>query len=77
MRQLFFMSCLFWQVSIFAQSTPENYPVDSASIEQPGVPRGEVLKFTFDQSKIFPVPGASTGSMFLRNIKLINRHVSM
>ena len=28
--------------------------MDSASIEQPGVPKGEVLKFTFDSSKIFP-----------------------
>ena len=54
MRHLFFMYCLFWQISIFAQTTPESYLVDSASIEQPGVPKGEVLKFTFDQSKIFP-----------------------
>ena len=54
MRQFFIISCLFVQVSIFAQSTPETYPVDSASMELPGVPRGEVLKFTFDQSKIYP-----------------------
>jgi len=33
---------------------PENYPVDSASILQPGVPRGELLKFSFSQSRIFP-----------------------
>ena len=54
MRQLFFMSCLLWQVMLFAQQPSETYPVDSASIEQPGVPKGEILKFTFDQSKIFP-----------------------
>jgi sugar lactone lactonase YvrE/enterochelin esterase-like enzyme len=35
---------------LFAQT----YPVDSASVEHAGVPKGEVLKFTFDQSKIFP-----------------------
>lgn len=45
---------LLLPVLLFAQAPSENYPVDSASIEQPGVPKGEVLKFTFDQSKIFP-----------------------
>ena len=54
MRQLFFILCLLWQVAVNAQSAPETYPVDSASIERPGVPKGEVLKFTFDQSKIYP-----------------------
>jgi gluconolactonase len=39
---------------LFAQAPVENYPVDPASEEQPGVPKGEILKFTFDQSKIFP-----------------------
>jgi gluconolactonase len=37
-----------------AQAPVENYPVDSASVVQPGVPKGEVLKFTFDHSTIFP-----------------------
>src|SRR5690606_33485856 len=37
-----------------AQSTPEVYPLDSASVEQAGVPKGEILKFTFSDSKIFP-----------------------
>jgi gluconolactonase len=41
-------------INIFAQQPPEKYPVDSASVEHPGVPKGEVLKFTFAQSKIFP-----------------------
>lgn len=38
----------------FAQNSPEKYPIDSASIEQAGVPKGEILKFTFENSKIFP-----------------------
>ena len=37
-----------------SQTTAESYPEDPASIEQQGVPKGELLKFTFDQSKIFP-----------------------
>jgi len=37
-----------------AQSNPETYPVDPASEEQAGVPKGEILKFTFEDSKIFP-----------------------
>ncbi|HEX6427918.1 MAG TPA: SMP-30/gluconolactonase/LRE family protein [Niastella sp.] len=41
-------------VSLFAQAPVENYPVDAASVVQPGVPKGEVLKFTFDHSTIFP-----------------------
>ena len=36
------------------QSNPETYPVDPASEEQAGVPKGEILKFTFSNSKIFP-----------------------
>lgn len=38
----------------FAQNSTEKYAVDSASIEQNGVPKGKILKFTFDNSKIFP-----------------------
>ena len=37
-----------------AQTIPETYPVDPASVEQAGVPKGEILKFTFDNSKLFP-----------------------
>src|ERR1700689_1384360 len=40
--------------SLFAQSPPLKYAVDSASVEQPGVPKGEVLKCTFSDSKVFP-----------------------
>jgi gluconolactonase len=40
--------------ALMAQTPAENYPVDPASVVQPGVPKGEVLKFTFDHSTIFP-----------------------
>jgi len=40
--------------SVFAQAPAEQYPVDSASVEHAGVPKGEILKFTFDHSKVFP-----------------------
>lgn len=50
---LLFLAMLANTVS-FAQLPTEKYPVDSASVEHAGVPKGEVLKFTFDQSKIFP-----------------------
>jgi gluconolactonase len=39
---------------IMAQSNVESYPVDPDSEEQAGVPKGEILKFTFTNSKIFP-----------------------
>jgi len=42
------------QINIFAQAPAVKYPVDSASVEHAGVPKGEVLKFTFDHSTIFP-----------------------
>ncbi len=38
----------------FSQNPTEKYAIDSASIEQKGVPKGEILKFTFENSKIFP-----------------------
>jgi sugar lactone lactonase YvrE/enterochelin esterase-like enzyme len=50
--------CLFLfalaPMAAFAQPPAEHYRVDSASIEQPGVPKGELLKFSFDHSAIFP-----------------------
>ena len=54
MRHLFFLSFVFCQFSICAQTNSESYPADSASLEHPGVPKGEVLKFTYEQSKIYP-----------------------
>jgi sugar lactone lactonase YvrE/enterochelin esterase-like enzyme len=54
MKKLFLFLCILAQAYSFAQAPTETYPVDSASVEHAGVPKGEVLKFTFDQSKIFP-----------------------
>ena len=54
MKKLMSLSFIFISTILFAQQPTENYPVDSASVEHPGVPKGEVMKFTFDQSKIFP-----------------------
>jgi gluconolactonase len=45
---LLFLSCL-----TFAQTT-DNYQLGPDSKPQPGVPKGQVLKFEFDKSKIFP-----------------------
>lgn len=53
MKQFFLFMCMLAHISLYAQPT-QNYPVDSASVEHPDVPKGEVMKFTFDQSKIFP-----------------------
>lgn len=39
---------------VFGQAPVIKYQIDSASIEQAGVPKGEILKFTFEQSAIFP-----------------------
>ena len=36
------------------QAVTETYPVDPASEVHEGVPKGEVMKFTLDSSKIFP-----------------------
>ncbi|HXB95214.1 MAG TPA: SMP-30/gluconolactonase/LRE family protein [Puia sp.] len=36
------------------QPPAEHYPIDSASVEHTGVPKGELLHFTWDQSHIFP-----------------------
>jgi len=45
---------LFLVVAVTLAQTAENYPVNPDSKPQPGVPKGEVLKFTFENSKIFP-----------------------
>ncbi|MES2773712.1 MAG: SMP-30/gluconolactonase/LRE family protein [Bacteroidota bacterium] len=41
-------------LGVFSQADDQNYPVDSASVEHAGVPKGEVMKLTFASSKIFP-----------------------
>jgi gluconolactonase len=54
MKKIFLLSSLLSFLLVSAQQNTENYPVDSASVERQGVPKGEILKFTFNQSKIFP-----------------------
>ena len=54
MKQFFLFFYLLSFTVLYAQQPAEKYPVDSASVEHAGVPKGEVLKFAFDQSKIFP-----------------------
>src|SRR5262245_50222292 len=53
---LILISVLFVISSAFAQANQqqENYPPHPDSQEQPGVPKGETLKFTFENSKTFP-----------------------
>jgi len=54
MKKNLFIAGLLLSTILFGQQPQENYPEDSASMLQPGVPRGEILKFSFSQSKIFP-----------------------
>src|SRR5258708_31135219 len=44
----------FFLVIIVSAQTTDNYQPGPDSKPQEGVPKGEILKFTFDQSKIFP-----------------------
>ncbi len=53
LRTLFFVPLLMLTAASFAQND-EQYPVDPDSKPQPDVPKGEVLKFSFERSKIFP-----------------------
>ncbi|MBA4851731.1 SMP-30/gluconolactonase/LRE family protein [Emticicia sp. BO119] len=54
MKKLLFTLLACWQVTTFAQTPNEKYTEDPASVEQVGVPKGEILKFEFADSKIFP-----------------------
>jgi gluconolactonase len=54
MKKLYLFVFLLSQLSGFSQLPAENYAVDSASIEHPGVPKGELIKLSYDSSKIFP-----------------------
>lgn len=50
-----FSVTLFVSVVVAQPNQPqETYPPHPDSQEQPGVPKGEVMKFTFENSKIFP-----------------------
>ena len=54
MKRNLLLALLLCFGKLTAQTNPETYTVDPASLEQAGVPRGEILKFTFENSKIFP-----------------------
>ncbi len=58
-KMLPFKKILFFLVASmsfpgFTQTVIENYPVDAASVVHPGVPKGEILKFNYVESKIYP-----------------------
>jgi gluconolactonase len=54
MKTFFTLLVFLGALQSFSQSLSENYPIDSASLEQDDVPKGEILKFTVDQSKLYP-----------------------
>ncbi len=54
MKKIFLLLATFTTILVFGQAPAEVYPDDSASVEHAGVPKGEVLTFVFDPSKIFP-----------------------
>jgi gluconolactonase len=54
MKSLLLLLYLLLPVALFAQAPVEKYPVDSASVEHLGVPKGELIKLSFENSKIFP-----------------------
>lgn len=52
--KLIYLLCFFCFPSItLVAQTPDTYPVHPDAQTKPGVPKGEVLKFTFDSSTIF------------------------
>ncbi len=53
-RKRLLAALLFQHLAAVAQIPAEIYPTDSASVEHAGVPKGELLKFSFDSSAIFP-----------------------
>ncbi len=54
MKKFLLISLLLYRFSGLSQLPSENYPLDSASIEHAGVPKGELIKLSFENSKIFP-----------------------
>src|ERR1700709_881723 len=54
MNKFFLLVLIFSKTISFGQAPTVKYDVDSASVEQAGVPKGEVLKFIFESSRIFP-----------------------
>ncbi len=56
MKALFYFPLFPFLLSTFSlfSQTPEEYPIHPDAQVKEGVPKGEVLKFTFENSKIFP-----------------------
>jgi sugar lactone lactonase YvrE/predicted alpha/beta superfamily hydrolase len=54
MKWKLFLLSLMFAGQVMSQSNTETYPTDLASEEQAGVPKGEIQKYTFENSKIFP-----------------------
>ena len=54
MRKLLATTLFLFPLFVLAQTPAENYTVDSASVQHAEVPKGELMKFVFDSSKIFP-----------------------
>ncbi|MBP8156644.1 MAG: gluconolactonase, partial [Leadbetterella sp.] len=54
MKRNFVFLLLLFIGKVFGQNTPETYPTDPASVEKTSVPKGEIIKFSFENSKIFP-----------------------
>lgn len=54
MKNLLYLLCFVLPVAVFAQAPVENYPEDLASVEHAGVPKGEIIKLSFEDSKIYP-----------------------
>ncbi len=54
MKSILLLISIILHCAMYAQINNETYPVDSNSVVHPGVPKGEILKFTFSNSKIFP-----------------------
>ena len=54
MKSILLLFIIFLHCTIYAQTNNETYAVDSNSVVHPGVPKGEILKFTFSNSRIFP-----------------------
>ena len=54
MNKILLAFSLLISIILRGQNPAEKYDIDSASVEHADVPKGEVLKFTFDHSTIFP-----------------------
>src|SRR5438045_5276140 len=53
-RRLTLLLCSFALLALFSARAADDYELGPDSKPQDGVPKGEVLKFNFTSSKIFP-----------------------